>query len=85
MYNDFDYDYKAKIEGKDFFLKLNSGSKTLYSWESAAAHLAEGAGGSATFQEFKESESWQNWIRRTFGTEILAEVLQKIKEAVDPN
>lgn len=79
------YDYKVNIKGKDFFIKLNYTNKRLYSWESAALHLAEGTGGSATFKEFQESESWQNWIRETYGEAKLKEVLQKIIEDLSAN
>lgn len=82
MYNDSDYLYKVDIKGKDFFLKLDFDTKTLYSWESAVVHLAEGAGGSASFQKVLTSEGWQSWIQKTWGDDILTEVLEKIKKAL---
>lgn len=85
MFNDNYYDYKVNIKGKDFFIKLNFTNKILYSWESAAVHLAEGAGGSVSFKEFQESEDWQSWIRKTYGEEILKEVFQKIIKALSSN
>lgn len=85
MFNDNYYDYKVNIKGKDFFINLDLTKERLYSWESAAVHLAEGAGGSVSFKEFQESEGWQDWIREAYGEEILEEVLQKINNALNSN
>jgi hypothetical protein len=82
MYNDKYHDYKVNVKGKNFFLELDFTNKILYSWESAAAHLAEGSGGSVSFKELQESEGWQDFIRRTYGDEILEEVLQKVSKAL---
>ena len=85
MFDDKYHDYKVNIKGKNFFIKLNFSTKRLYSWESAALHLAEGAGGSVSFHEFVESEGWQNWIRKTYGEVILEEILEKIKKDSSTN
>jgi hypothetical protein len=82
MYNDKYHDYKKNINGKNFFIELDLNKKILYSWESAETHLAEGAGGSTSFKKFQESDSWQDFIRRTYGEDVLNEVLQKIKAAL---
>lgn len=82
MFNDNYYDYKVNVKGKDFFIQLDFTKKIFYSWESAALHLAEGAGGSASFKEFQESESWQDFIRKIYGNEIVEEILQKIRKAL---
>lgn len=85
MFNDNYYDYKVNIKGKDFFINLNFTNERLYSWESAAVHLAEGGGGSVSFKKFQESDGWQDFIRKTYGEEILEEVFQKIKKALSSN
>ena len=76
------YDYKSEVDGKEYLIKLDFVEKQLYSWQSTSKHLAEGAGGSVSFQEFQVSKSWQNWILRSHGTEVLTTVLQKIAKAM---
>jgi hypothetical protein len=84
MFNDYDYDYQAyNKDGKEQLIKLDFEQQKLYGWQSTRAHLAEGGGGSAPFENvLQEDNYWHNWIKEIFGKEVLAEVLQKIEKAL---
>ncbi len=69
--------WKASSDKKNYHidLKMSAGKVTVYE---DTGHWKSGTGGNVTFEEFLEGR-FQDLIRRDFGEEVLAEVIESVK------